>query len=233
MSSVTKKRQPNDGQKSFQIFDSFETIRWKCIRHFLQTESIASTKASVKLWVFIRGKTEEQRRMQAQRGNLLQDIDVRHLKGVDNPITARYQVFFHDSTARKKQCPATPPPTYLFVCEKMKNALPLGIGLLLFLTLISDRRRGRALTGSIFSSVSSSSSSSSSGLPYFSNSEKDHESVDLIGFQGGVCENETCGDGFLFLCIERANREIKWGFCFVDEWGKPGVRGEEREKMFN
>lgn len=130
-------------------------------------------------------------------------------RGVDNPITARYQVFFHDSTARKKQSPATPPPTYLFVCEKMKNALPLGIGLLLFLTLISDRRRGRALTGSIFSSVSSSSSSSSSGLPYFSNSEKDHESVDLIGFQGGVCENETCGDGFSFLCIEGANREIK------------------------
>lgn len=51
--------------------------------------------------------------------------------------------------------------TYLFVCKKMKNALPFGIAFLLFFTLTSDKRRGRALTGSIFSFISSSSSSSS------------------------------------------------------------------------
>jgi hypothetical protein len=42
--------------------------------------------------------------------------------------------------------------TYLFVCEKMKNADPFGMGLVVFfLALISDIRRGLAPTGSSIS----------------------------------------------------------------------------------
>lgn len=52
--------------------------------------------------------------------------------------------------------------SYLFVCEKMKNALPFGIGFLSFFTLISLIRRGRAVIFSFTDSSSSSSSSSSS-----------------------------------------------------------------------
>lgn len=51
--------------------------------------------------------------------------------------------------------------TYLFVCEKMKNELPFGIGFVLFLPLTSDIRRGLAPVVSSFSQPSSISISSS------------------------------------------------------------------------
>lgn len=44
--------------------------------------------------------------------------------------------------------------TYLLVWEKIKKALPTGMGRIDFLMLISDKRRGRAV--SIFTSTSSS-----------------------------------------------------------------------------
>lgn len=48
--------------------------------------------------------------------------------------------------------------TYLFVCEKTKKAVPLGIGLFVFfLLLTSDIRLGLAVTGSSVSFASSSS----------------------------------------------------------------------------
>lgn len=99
----------------------------------------------------------------------------------------------------------------------MKNELPFGIGFLFFFfTLTSDMRRGRADTGSIFSSLSSSSSSSSDSLQHLNS------------------RIFLCKFGFLFVLISGARdgngfvQGLKGFFCEV----KPKFK-REKDKFLN